>query len=86
MTYYINKLSCLKIEKKIFLVRVTCILYIRKFSRGYYFRETSHSHMRSFVNIKSSQNGKITLSFTDIVMSCTSCEFLKFSLKFPDLQ
>ena len=33
-------------------------------------------HMRSFVKIKSSQNGEITLSFTDIVKSCPSCEFL----------
>ena len=30
-----------------------------------YFRETSHMHMRSFVKIKSSQNGEITLSLTD---------------------
>ena len=38
---------------------------IRKYSRGFYFRETSH--MRSFVKIKSSRNGEITLPFTDKV-------------------
>ena len=42
----------------------------RNFSRGFYFRETSH--MRSFVKIKSSRNGEITLSFTDICKSCLS--------------
>ena len=41
---------------------------------GFYFRETSH--MRSFVKIKSSQNGESTLSFTDRVISYPSCEFL----------
>ena len=41
------------IEKRSYL------LYIQKFSRGLYFRETSH--MRSFVKIKPSRNGKITL-------------------------
>ena len=55
--------------------------------------------MRSFVKIKSSQNGKTTLSFTDIRISCLSREFLisqicllmlfakiKFSRKLPNLQ
>ena len=55
--------------------------------------------MRSFVKTKSSQNGEITLSFTDIGISCLSREFLtsqiclltlfakiKFSRKFPNLQ
>ena len=55
--------------------------------------------MRSFVKIKSSRNGEITPSITDIGKSCTSREFLapqqclltqftkiKFSRKFPDLQ
>ena len=37
-----------------------------------YFRETLH--MQSFAKVKSSQNGKITLSFTDIGKSCTSRE------------
>ena len=37
---------------------------IRKFPRGFYFRET---YMRSFVEMKSSQNGEITLSITDKV-------------------
>ena len=55
--------------------------------------------MRSFVKMKSSQNGEITLSFTDMVKSCPSHELIalqicylmlfakiKFSPKFPDLQ
>ena len=55
--------------------------------------------MRSFVRFKPSKNGKIALSFTDIRISCTSCEFLtsqiclsmlfakiKFSRKCPNLQ
>ena len=55
--------------------------------------------MRSFVKIKSSRNGEITLSFTDLGKSYHSREFLtsqiclvtlfakiKFSRKFPDLQ
>ena len=37
------------------------------------FRETSH--MRSFVKIKSSRNGEITLSSTDVYKSCLSREF-----------
>ena len=53
--------------------------------------------MRSFMKIKSSQKGFITLSFTDIGKSCLSREFLasliclltqlakiKFSRKFPN--
>ena len=32
--------------------------------------------MRSFVKIKPSRNGEITLSFTDIGISCLSREFL----------
>ena len=50
------------------------ILYIWKFLQGFYIRETWH--MQSFVKIKSSQNGKITLSLTDIGKSCISDEFL----------
>ena len=56
--------------------------------------------MRSFVIIKSSRNGEITLSFTGISKSCPSRKFLtsqnlrlltlfakiKFSRKFPNLQ
>ena len=55
--------------------------------------------MRSFVKIKPSRNGKITLSFIDIGKSCLNREFLsslicllilfakiKFSRKFPNLQ
>ena len=33
--------------------------------------------MRSFVKIKSSRNGEITLSFTGVVKSCHSREFLR---------
>ena len=73
------------------------VLSIRKFSRGIYFRETSH--MRSFVKIKPSRNGKITLSFIDTGKPCLSGDFstslvcllmlfakIKFSRKFPTLQ
>ena len=63
----------------------------------FYFREKK---LRSFVKIKSSQNGEITTSITDdIGKSCTSREFLapqecllklfakiKLLRKFPDLQ
>ena len=49
------------------------ILHIQKFTRVFYFRETSH--VRSFVKIKSSRNGEITLSFTDIGKACPSLEF-----------
>ena len=55
--------------------------------------------MRSFVKIKSSQNGDITLWITNIGKVCPSCDFLKSqvclltlfaklksSRKFPDLQ
>ena len=41
---------------------------------GFYFCETSHK--RSFLKIKSSRNGKITLSFTDYGKSCPSRDFL----------
>ena len=41
----------------------------RKFSIGFYFRETSR--MRSMVKLKPSRNGEITLSFTvDVGKSC----------------
>ena len=46
-----------------------------KFSRGLYIRETSHD-MQSFVKIKSSRNGKITLLLTDIGNTCPSREIL----------
>ena len=62
-----------------------------------YFRETSL--MRSFAELKSSQNGEVTLSLTDIGKSCPSREFktsliciltlfakIKFSRKFSNLQ
>ena len=65
-----------------------------KFSLGLLIRETSH--MRSFVKIKPSRNGEITLSFTDIWESYPSHEIVtlqkclltlfaktKFSRKFP---
>ena len=41
----------------------------------FFFREISH--MRSFVKIKSSGNGTITLSFTDEGKSCHSRDFLR---------
>ena len=65
---------------------------LENFARVYF-------HMRSFVKIKPSRNGKITLSFTDIRISCPSREFLtsqicllmlfakiNLSRKFPNLQ
>ena len=73
------------------------LLHIRKFSREFNFREASH--MRSFVKIKPSRNGVITLSFTNTVKSCSSREYftsqiclltlfakIKFSRKSPNLQ
>ena len=39
----------------------------------FYFRETSQ--IRSFVRIKHSQNGEITLSVSDVGKSCSSREF-----------
>ena len=72
------------------------ILLIRKFSRGFYFRETSHK--RSFANIKPSRNRENSLSFTDVGKSCQSHNFyhgkyvltlfakIKFSRKFLNLQ
>ena len=38
--------------------------------------------MRSFMKIKPSQNGKITLSFTDVGESCPSCKFLTRQMSF----
>ena len=83
------KMNCKKIASK---YTVNSEIFVRV-----YFRETSH--MRSFVKIKASRNGEITLSFTDICKSCLSREFLmsqiclltlftkiKFSRKFPNLQ
>ena len=45
-----------------------------KKSRGFYFHETSR--LRSVVKIRPSQNGEITLSFTDVGKSCPSRELL----------
>ena len=42
-----------------------------------YFRETSR---RSFVKIKPSRNGKITLAFTDVGNSCPKREFLTWQI------
>ena len=36
--------------------------------------------MQSFVKIKPSQNGEITLLFTDIGKSCPSCNFLMWQI------
>ena len=81
------------------LVTLLFIAYckFRKFSRGFYFCETSH--MQSSMKIKSSRIGEITLSFTDICKSRPCCEFLtsqicvltlfvkiELSRKFPNLQ
>ena len=49
--------------KTVQLVSFCSLLLIRIFSRGFYFRESSR--MRSFVKIKPSRNGQITLMFTD---------------------
>ena len=49
------------------------VLYIRKFSQEFNFPETSH--MLSFVKIKPSRIGDITLSFTDLGKSCPVCDF-----------
>ena len=42
--------------------------------QGVYFQETLHR--RSFMKMKSSRNGEINMSFTDIGKSCPSCKFL----------
>ena len=49
------------------------LLSIRKFSRVFYFRKTSHN--AKFHKNNTSRNGKITVSFTDIGKSCISREF-----------
>ena len=64
-----------------------------------YFRQTSHTCMRSFVRNKPSRNSKIILSFTDVGKSIPIREFLtsqicllmlfakiKLSRKFPNLK
>ena len=38
--------------------------------------------MRSFMKIKSSRNGELTLSFTDICKSCLSRDFLRRNMSF----
>ena len=53
-------------------IQVPCTVN-RKFSPNFNFRETSH--MRSFVKIKPSRNGKITLFFIDLGKPCLSHEF-----------
>ena len=45
-----------------------------EFSRCFHFRETLH--LRSFVKLKPSKNGEITLSFTDVDKSRPRREFL----------
>ena len=69
------------------------LLKISKIPQGFIFTKLS------LAKIKSSQNGEITLSFTAVGKSCSSCESLmsqicilmlsvkiKFSRKFPNLQ
>ena len=80
-----------------FVRRDSPILQMRKFSRGFCFRETSH--MRSLVKIKSSRIGEITLPLTDMGKSRPCRDFLtskicgltlfvniKLSRKFPTLK
>ena len=58
----------------------TIILYIQKFSGGFYFRETLHNKNKTLLN------GKITSSFTD-GKSCPSRELLTsqlYLLTFPE--
>ena len=57
---------------------ITCTVNSEIFARVY-FRETSH--MRSFVKLKHSQNVTITLSLTNILISCTSREFLTTQIR-----
>ena len=51
---------------------VLCMQYCKfgNFREGFIFHETLH--MRSFMKIKSSGNGEITLLFTDLGNSCPS--------------
>ena len=66
---------------------------------GFFREDFIFTKLRSFMKIKPSRNGKITLSFIDIGISCLSREFftslicllmlfakIKFSRKFPNLQ
>ena len=50
----------------------------KNFSRRFYFHGSSQ--MPSFMKIKPSGNGKITLSFTDVGKSCASCKFLTWKI------
>ena len=52
----------------------TIILYIQKFSGGFYFRETLHNKNKTLLN------GKITSSFTDVGKTCPSRELLTSQL------
>ena len=55
------------------------------FLRGLYFREISH--MRSFVKIKPSRNGKTTREFfTSLICLLMLFATIKFSRKFQNLQ
>ena len=81
--------------------KIYCIfhhtVYSENFVRVLFSR--NFAYVRSFVKIKSSRIGKITLSFTDMGISCPSHEYLmsqiciltifpkiKFLQKFLDLQ
>ena len=46
------------------------------------FARVLFSHMRSFVKIKSSLNGEIILSFTDVGNSCPSRDFNVANMSF----
>ena len=78
-----SEFFCLFFWNVVVLLLIHCLLYIRKFLPGFYFRETSQ--MRSFVKIKPSQNGGINLSFTDVGKSCQNREFLTWQICFLTL-
>ena len=47
---------------------------------GFYFLETLHTHMQSFVKIEPSQNGETTLSFAVIDKLCPCHRFLMWQI------
>ena len=73
----INKLWCngmnTAIEWFSGLVRSILDIVKSEFLRGFYFHESLH--VPSFVKIKLSQNGEITLQIADIGISCHSHKF-----------
>ena len=69
----INLISFLKKANKYENAEKTLILEYCKF--GNFCEGFIFANMRNFAKVKYSQNGKITLSFTDIGKSCPSCKF-----------